>query len=100
MSNGNMLVDIKKLIESGEDFTVKQYRILSLSGMVELGEGLKEVRNEIAKVDSAAQARICPAVEQAQKDIDKLEGKSNRNDVFVGVGTILGTIGGILFGNK
>jgi len=100
MSNGNMIKDIKQLIESGEDFTAKQYRVLSLSGMVELGEGLKEVRNEIAKVDSAAQARICPAVEQAQKDIDRLEGKSNRNDVIVGIGTVLGTVGGFIFGNK
>ena len=41
MSNGEMLKDIKKLIESVEDFTVKQYRNLTLTGMVELGDTLK-----------------------------------------------------------
>ncbi len=100
MSNGDMLNTIKKLIESGEDFTVKQYRLMSLTGLVELGADIKDVRDEIKKVDDAAQERVCPAVTQAIKDIDKLEGKSNRNDIFVGIGTIMGTIGGILFGNK
>jgi len=100
MSNGEMLKDIKKLIESGEDFTVKQYRILTLSGMVELGDTLKEVIGEIDKVNSAAQTRICPEVKQAAVDIQKLETKSNRNDAYVGIGTVFGTIAGILFGNK
>ena len=100
MSNGNMLVDIKKLIESGEDFTVKQYRILSLSGMVELGDAIKEMGQKITTVDTAAKTRVCPAVIEAQKDIDKLEGRSDKRDVLVGAGTILGTIAGVIFGNK
>jgi len=100
MSNGDMLHTIKELIESGDDFTVKQYRVMSLTGMVELGEDIKEVRDEIKKVDSAAQARICPAVIQAQKDIVKLEGKSNRNDTIVGIGTVIGSVIGFVFGNK
>ena len=100
MSNGEMLKDIKKLIESGEDFSVKQYRILTLSGMVELGDSLKAVIGEIDKVNSAAQTRICPEVKQAVIDIGKLETKSNRNDAYVGIGTVFGTIAGILFGSK
>jgi len=100
MSNGEMLKDIKKLIESGEDFSVKQYRILTLSGMVELGDTLKEVIGEIDKVNSAAQTRICPEVKQAVIDIGKLETRSNRMDALVGAGTVFGTIAGFLFGNK
>ena len=100
MSNGDMLNTIKELIESGEDFTVKQYRVMSLTGMVELGEDIKEVRDEIKKVDNAAQERVCPAVTQAVIDIGKLEKKSNRNDTIVGVGTITGSILGFIFGNK
>lgn len=100
MSNGDMLKDIKKLVESGDDFTPKQYRILTLSGMVELGENIKEIKDEISKVNNAAQTRICPEVKQAAVDIQKLETKSNRNDAYVGIGTVFGTIAGILFGNK
>lgn len=100
MSNGSMIKDIKTLIESGDDFTAKQYRILSLSGMVELGEDMKAVRDEINKVDKAAQARVCKDVIQAQKDIKKLEEKSNRNDTIVGIGTIVGSVVGFVFGNK
>lgn len=100
MSNGDMLNTIKKLIESGDDFSVKQYRILSLSGMVELGEGLEDVRDEIKKVDDAAQERICPAVIQAGKDIEKLEGKSNRNDILVTLATGISGVIGFIFGNK
>ncbi len=32
--------------------------------------------------------------------IEKLETKSNRNDVIVGVGTIIGSVVGFIFGNK
>ena len=100
MSNGDMLNTVKKLIESGDPFTAKQFQTMSLTGMVELGEDIKEVRDEINKVDKAAQARICPAVLQAQKDIEKMEGKSNRNDFIVGFGTIVGSVVGFIFGNK
>ena len=100
MSNGDMLKTIKALIESGEDFTVKQYRVMSLTGMVELGADIKEVRDEISKVDEAAQDRICPAVVQAQKDIKKLEGKSNRNDVLVTLATAISGVIGFVFGSK
>ncbi|HDD61479.1 MAG TPA: hypothetical protein ENF22_02980 [Chloroflexi bacterium] len=95
-----MIKEIKQLIESGDDFTAKQFRILSLSGMVELGEAIEDVRNEIKKVDAAAQARVCPKVLQAQRDIERLEGKSNRNDVIVAFGTIIGSIVGVFVGNK
>ena len=98
--SGDILKSIKKLVESGDDFTVKQYRIMSLTGMVELGEDIQDVRKEIKKVDDAAQARICPAVIQAQKDIGKIEKKSNRNDFIVGIGTIVGSVVGFIFGNK
>ena len=100
MSNGDMLHTIKELIESGDDFTVKQYRILSLSGMVELGENITALKKEITVVDKDAQSRICPEVNQAIKDIERLEKKSNRNDTIVGVGTIIGSIVGFVFGNK
>ena len=100
MSNGDMLKDIKELIASGDDFTVKQYRILSLSGMVQLGDSIKDIRDDIKKVDEKASVRVCPEVLQAQKDIVKLEGKSNRNDVIVGIGTVIGSIGGFIFGSK
>ena len=100
MSNGDMLKTIKELIESGDDFSVKQYRIMSLTGMVELGEDIKDVRHEINKVDKAAQARVCEPVKQAKIDIGKLEGKSNRNDFIVGFGTIVGSVVGFIFGNK
>lgn len=100
MSNGSMLKDIKDLIESGESFTTKQYQVLSLSGMVELGDEIKDVRAELKNVNTAAQTRVCPEVAQAQKDIEDLEKKSNRMDTLVGAGTILGTIAGLIFGNK
>ena len=100
MSNGEMLTSIKKLVESGDDFSVKQFRVMTLTGMVELGDNIKEVRDEITRVDEEATSRICPEVIQAQKDIDKLEDKSDKRDVLVGAGTILGTIAGVIFGNK
>ena len=100
MSNGEMLKDIKDLIASGEDFTVKQYRILTLSGMVEMGDKIDALNSEMANVDEKAMSRICPAVETAQADIEKLERKSGRMDTLVGAGTILGTIAGLIFGNK
>ena len=100
MSNGDMLKTIKNLIDDGDPFTAKQFQTMSLTGMVELGDNIKNLSDEINKVDTAAQNRVCPAVLQTQKDIEKLEGKSNRNDVIVGVGTVLGTIGGFLFGTK
>jgi len=72
MSNGDMLKDIKELIASGDDFSVKQYRILSLSGMVQLGDSIKDIRDDIKKVDDKASERVCPEVLQAQKDIVKV----------------------------
>jgi len=59
MSNGTMMKDIKTLIESGEAFTTKQYQVLSLSGMVELGDEIKEVKRELKNVNTAAQTRVC-----------------------------------------
>jgi len=100
VSNGDMLKDIKELIASGDDFTVKQYRILSLSGMVQLGDSIKDIRDDIKKVDDKASERVCPAVLQAQKDITKMEDKSNRNDVIVGIMTGIGTAIGFVFGTK
>jgi len=100
MSNGTMMKDIKTLIESGEAFTTKQYQVLSLSGMVELGDEIKEVKRELKNVNTAAQTRVCKEVKQAQKDIEALEKKSGRMDTLVGAGTILGTIAGLIFGNK
>jgi len=100
MSNGNMLKDIKNLIASGDDFTVKQYRILSLSGMVELGDNINDLRDDIKKVDEKASVRVCPEVLQAQKDIVKLEGKSNRNDGLVTIAGIAGAITAAIFGGK
>ena len=100
MSNGDMLKDIKTLIESGDDFTVKQYRILSLSGMVQLGDDIKTLRSEIQASESKAMTRVCPEVKQAAIDIKKLEDKSNRNDILVTLATaISGTIG-FIFGGK
>ena len=100
MGNGNMLKDIKGLIESGETFTTKQYQVLSLSGMVELGEEIKSIKGELANVNTAAQTRICPEIIAVQNDIKRIEGKSNKNDILVGAGTIFGTIAGLIFGNK
>jgi len=100
MSNGDMLKTIKDLIESGDPFTAKQYQVMSLTGMVELGQDIKDVRSEINKVDKAAQSRICPAVTQAQKDIVKLEGKSNRNDILVTLATAISGAVGFFFGTK
>ena len=100
MSNGNMLKDIKNLIASGDDFTVKQYRILSLSGMVELGDNINDLRDDIKKVDEKASVRVCPEVLQSQKDIVKLEGKSNRNDGLVTIAGIAGAITAAIFGGK
>lgn len=100
MSNGDMLKTIKNLIEDGDPFTAKQFQTMSLTGMVELGDNIKNLSNEIKKVDGAAQSRICPEVKQAAIDIGKLETKSNRMDTLVGAGTILGTIAGVLFGTK
>ena len=100
MSNGDMLKTIKTLIENDEPFTAKQYQTMSLTGMVELGDAIKEMGQKITTVDTAAQTRVCPAVIEAQKDIDKLEGRSDKRDVLVGAGTILGTIAGVIFGNK
>ena len=100
MSNGDMLNTVKKLIESGDPFTAKQFQTMSLTGMVELGEDIKEVRDEINKVDKAAQARICPAVLQAQKDIGKLEKKSTRNNLLVTLATGISGVVGFIFGNK
>ena len=100
MSNGKMLNDIKKLIESGEDFTVKQYRVLTLSGMVELGDSIENLRGDIRKVDDKAMTRICPEVTQAARDIVRLEAKSNRVDAIVGVGTVIGSVIGFFFGSK
>ena len=37
-------------------------------------------------------------VDQNCKDIERLEEKSNRNDAIVGIGTIIGTIAGVIFG--
>jgi len=100
MSNGDMLKTIKTLIENDEPFTAKQYQTMSLTGMVELGDAIKEMGQKITTVDTAAKTRVCPAVIEAQKDIDKLEGRSDKRDVLVGAGTILGTIAGVIFGNK
>ena len=100
MSNGTMLHTIKKLIEDGDDFTVKQFRTMTLTGMVELGENISEMRGEIKQVNSDAQSRICPEVKQAQIDIGKLEKKSNRSDTIVGVGTVIGSVIGFVFGSK
>ena len=100
MSNGDMLKDIKELIASGDDFSVKQYRILSLSGMVQLGDSIKDIRDDIKKVDEKASVRVCPEVLQAQKDIVKLEGKSNRNDGLVTIAGIADAITAAIFGGK
>ena len=100
MSNGEMLKNIKELIESGDDFTAKQYRILTLSGIIEIGGMIHELREEIKVVDDKAMTRICPAVEQAQKDIGKLEAKSNRNDLMVTIAAIAGSIGAAIFGSE
>ena len=100
MSNGDMLKTIKNLVESGDDFTVKQYRVMSLTGMVELGDKIESLQGEIKQVDKSAQARVCKEVVQAGKDIERLEKKSNRNDTVVGFATVLGTIAGLIFGNK
>ena len=100
MSIGDMLKTIKNLIEDGDPFTAKQFQTMSLTGMVELGDSIKDIRDEIKKVDEAAQDRICPAVEQAQKDIEKLEGKSNRNDVLVTLATAISGVIGFVFGSK
>jgi len=100
MSNGDMLKDIKELIASGDDFSVKQYRILSLSGMVQLGDNINDLRDDIKKVDEKASVRVCPEVLQAQKDIVKLEGKSNRNDGLVTIAGIAGAITAAIFGGK
>jgi len=100
MGNGDMLKDIKELIASGDDFSVKQYRILSLSGMVQLGDSIKDIRDDIKKVDEKASVRVCPEVLQAQKDIVKLEGKSNRNDGLVTIAGIAGAITAAIFGGK
>jgi len=100
MSNGDMLKDIKELIASGDDFSVKQYRILSLSGMVQLGDSIKDIRDDIKKVDEKASVRVCPEVIQAQKDIVKLEKKSNRNDGYVTLATIAASITAAIFGSR
>ena len=100
MSNGDMLKDIRELIASGDDFSVKQYRILSLSGMVQLGDNINDLRDDIKKVDEKASVRVCPEVLQAQKDIVKLEGKSNRNDGLVTIAGIAGAITAAIFGGK
>ena len=100
MSNGDMLKTIKTLIENDEPFTAKQYQTMSLTGMVELGDAIKEMGQKITTVDAAAQTRVCPAVKEVQKDVKRIEGKSDKRDVFVSVGTILGTIAGVIFGNK
>ena len=100
MSNGKMLNQIKELIESGDDFTVKQYRVLSLSGMVELGENIEGLKGDIDKVEQKALSRVCPEVKQTIRDIEKLERKSNRNDTIVGIGTVVGSVVGFIFGNK
>ena len=67
MSNGDMLKTIKNLIEDGDPFTAKQFQTMSLTGMVELGDSIKDLRDEIKKVDDAAQDRVCPAVLQARE---------------------------------
>ena len=100
MSNGDMLKTIKNLIEDGDPFTAKQFQTMSLTGMVELGDSIKALNDEIKKVDIAAQGRICPAVIQAQKDIGKLEGKSNRNDLLVTLATGISGVIGFVFGSK
>ena len=100
MGNGDMLKDIKELIASGDDFTVKQYRVLSLSGMVQLGDNIKELRDEVKAVDEKAMIRVCPEVIQANKDIGKLEKKSNRNDGYVTLATIAASITAAIFGGK
>jgi len=99
MSNGDMLNTIKKLVESGDDFTVKQYRMMSLSGMVELGDSIKGLEGEIAKGEKK-DLLLGTAVEHVKKDITRLEGKSNRNDTIVGIGTLVGSIIGFVFGSK
>ena len=100
MSNGDMLKTIKTLIEDGDPFTAKQFQTMSLTGMVELGDNIKALKDEIKKVDDAAQDRVCPAVLQAQKDITKLEGKSNRNDMLVTLATGISGVIGFFFGSK
>jgi len=93
MSSGDMLKDIKELIASGDDFSVKQYRILSLSGMIELGDKMDEI-------EAAAMERHCPALEQVEKDVARLEKKSNRNDGYVTIATIVGSITAAIFGSR
>ena len=100
MSNGEMLSTIKELIENGDPFTAKQFQVMVLSGVVEVGDEIKKVRDDLNKVDKSAQSRVCEKVLQAEKNIEKLEGKSNRNDSIVSVGVIISTVIGAIFGNK
>ena len=43
---------------------------------------------------------IVAGVDANKDNIERLEAKSNRNDAIVGVGTIIGSVVGFIFGNK
>jgi len=80
MSNGSMLTEIKNLIDSGEDFTARQYRQLMLSAMLEMGEKIEMVETGLA-------TRKCSSLAVVENEVKILRRRNNITDLLTAVMT-------------
>ena len=114
MSNGeSVLINIRKMVENGEELSVKEFRIFMLSTAIDGEKARKSAAKERKKILDTVDDKIqcledkiddhpemCSQAETNKEEIDRLRNKSDRNDVLVTMATIASGIGAAIFGSK
>ena len=113
MSNGKILRDLKKMVDEGKPLTAAQYRTFMLSVAMDAQEERKLATKERKAIIITVDAKIamlekkiehnptaCSQAETNKEEIIRIRNKSDRNDLYVTLVTIIGSISAALFGTK
>ncbi len=116
MSNGeSVLINIRKMVENGEELSEKEFRIFMLSTAIDgekkrvvAAKELKQIKRLVYEKNEELKEKIidlenkdaCSQAETNQEEIIRIRNKSDRNDVMVTIVTIVGTTWAAISGSR
>jgi len=108
MTNGEMLTVLERIIDGedvfGEDVTPKAISLLTLAGVHDVRNAQQETIKRLDKIEEVIEENETRStsnksrLETNRTEITRLRNRGNRNDLFLGVSTVIGTIIGSIFG--